>query len=125
MRTVLGGFVSTCHKLELSERREPQLRNCLHLLQLMELTGALGTLEALDCTDGAPLSTVCLTVNTSELEVARVKKDFTRLCVASSFLRELSNGTTAFLAVLTRPWPCRKARETSGGLAALCMRSSV
>lgn len=89
MRTVLGGFVSTCHTLELSERREARLRKCLNLSQLMELTGALGTLEALEFIYWAPLSTACLTVNTSELEVARMKRDFTRFCVVGSFLREV------------------------------------
>lgn len=98
---------------------------CLHLLPLTELTGALGSVEALDLSCGAPLSTVSLIVNTSELEVARVKRDFTRFCVVGSFLREVSSGDTAFLAVLTAPWPCCKARKTSRGLAAQCVWSSV
>lgn len=101
------------------------MRKCLQLLPLMELTGALGTVETLDLTRGPPLSTVSLIVNTSELEVARVKRDFTRFCVVGSFLREVSNGDTAFLAVLAEPWPCWKAWKTSGGLAAQCECSSV
>jgi len=31
---VLAGFVSTWHKVELSQRREPPLRECLHEIQL-------------------------------------------------------------------------------------------
>lgn len=41
--------------------------------------------------------------NNSELEVARVKRDFIRFCVVGSFLREVFSSPTVSLTDLTRP----------------------
>lgn len=77
----------------------------------------MGILEALGlCVWGFPLSCVPHSKH-SELEVARVKRDFMRSCVVGSFLREMS---TASLVVLTGHGHLLESQENTWRPAVQC-----
>jgi hypothetical protein len=93
--SVLAGFVSTWHRLELSQRKELQLKKCLHEIQLWDIF-SISDQEEGPLVGGTISRLVVLGSIRGQAEQARGSKPVTSLhglCISSCYLTCLSSSS--------------------------------